>query len=187
MHAADWVALGVGVGQVLAILATGGAAVYVANRQLAAFNDNQRLRNTLKALDDFAVPTTLQKVTLSPFDAILALRDIVGDPSDVRRFKSFPERRKNGDSSVATDGAWYNEARAKIAIATNYFLDIGMLWDRDLVDQKYVMIKLASFLSRFDDMLTTLGDPMTKVGSLKRFADIARSYQAAAAPEKSNT
>jgi hypothetical protein len=44
--------------------ATGAAALYVANRQLSAFNRNELVRNTLKVLDDCRQPTTLRDLSI---------------------------------------------------------------------------------------------------------------------------
>ena len=62
--------------------ATGVAALYVANRQLAAFNRNELVRNTLKVLDDCRQPTTLRDLSISPLNAAARVNQVASDPAE---------------------------------------------------------------------------------------------------------
>jgi hypothetical protein len=170
--------------QFLAIGATGFGAVIVANRQLGAYNaalksanENERFRNSIKAFEDMQHSTELMGTKISPLDAVLKVTQIAADPNQVTRFKSFPERVKGADPSAANDLKWYVEVNASIAIAVSFFLDLGMLLDRKLVDFDYVMTKATGYVIRFHDDVTALQPPSLDWSAFDRFAALARGYR----------
>jgi len=85
--------------QAVAIVGTGIGALVLANRQLGAYNaalkaanENEKLRNSIKALDDMRLPTELLGVKASPLDASLRIMEITKTPNDLARFQR-PERK----------------------------------------------------------------------------------------------
>jgi len=169
--------------QVVAIIATGAGAICVANRQLTAYvnalkssNKNERFRNSIKAVgDDLRQQIELHGHTFSPMEAASWVVAISHNPSQSRRFLSYKNRLASGDSSAANDASWIAQTKTAITIATTYFLEIGMLLDRKLVDTDYVMTRLAGMIIDFYDAATALKLDIQGSGALERFANWARS------------
>jgi hypothetical protein len=175
--------------QILAIVGTGFGAIKVAGRQLGAYNaalkssnDNERFRNSIKAFDDMQHSTELMGTKTSPLNAVLNVTQAAADPNKVTRFKSFPERQRRADSSAANDQRWYVEVNENIAIALGFFLDLGMLLERKLVDFDYVMTKASGYIIRLDNAITVLQPLSLDVPAFRRFASLAREYKPPARP-----
>lgn len=169
--------------QFAAILGTGASAVFVANRQLNAYNaalksanDNERFRNSMRAFQDMRNSTDLMGTTTSPLNAVLKVSQVARDANEVRRFKSFPERERRADPSAANDCKWYGEINSSIAIALSFFLDLGMLLDRKLVDFDYVIPKSVGYIVRLDDAINVLEPPSLELHAFNRFVALARNY-----------
>jgi hypothetical protein len=140
--------------QFAAIVITGGAAVFVANRQLSAYNfelrkktETERLQLTLKVLDDlFAANPISIGVTSSPWTSLGVIEQAM-----------HYHRRQYDDSLAAwlagklldeTDLTFMRDAFTNAAVLLNYFALVEALLVRDLVDSKLLLEKLGSIVRK---------------------------------------
>ena len=160
----DWA----GWAQVVVVAATGFAAVFVADRQLTAFNNNERFRNSIKVIDDFRTPAELFGQKVAPMDAAFEIQFVASTPTAVHKYKMIFERA-NYNGLPASDVEWFKKTHALSSIVVNYYLDLGDLLDRNIVDNGYVMSKIAAFFPPTYAALLKIGYPDTG-GGLKKLA-----------------
>jgi hypothetical protein len=171
--------------QFVAIFFTGAGALYVANRQLKAYNDaleasnrNERFRNSIDALKDFRIPMPLHGESMSPLEATTWLSSKADDPSDVARYRSYPQREKSADPSAATDEKWVRKIGGAAVIGSMYYLDLGTLMEKNLVDVDYVMTKTSGAIIMFYDAIKVFGLLHSGTEALEKLASRARLFQA---------
>lgn len=165
-----------------AILATGGAAVFVANRQLAAYNlalidsnKNQRFSNSIKALDDMRSPMKFLGFDLSPLEAGIRSQRVADDPAQLERYKRLLRAAAGGIVIGVDDEQWFREVHASVSIAANYYLDFVELVRNNLVDYGYVMSKMSAFLPPAYDAIVALSGSAIGTGAFRDLAEAARA------------
>jgi hypothetical protein len=142
--------------QVVAIIFTGLLAVYVADRQLTAYletfkanTQNEKVKNSIKVLDDMRQLTTFRGVSMSPMEAMVAVHEVASDQDALRRYKTAVDCREKSQPIPPEIKRSYLDTRAKIGIGVNYLLDLNELLVRKLLDDSYVMSKVQAFVPRF--------------------------------------
>jgi hypothetical protein len=126
----DWAAWA----QAVAILVTGFLAVFVASRQLSAFNKNERLQNSMKIVDDMLRVNELQGVRASPFDTCVEIDAISKNPDLTSSYRKMVENEAAFSNSASTTQEWFLATRSKAAIVVSYYLDLTNLLSLRLVD-----------------------------------------------------
>jgi hypothetical protein len=170
--------------QVVAILITGLAAVFVANRQLGAYNRalesanrSERFRNSIKAVDELKASAEYQGLRMSPFEASQEIVQVSKTPN-LDRFRRTLKELQNGSQPSHEDLQWFLDVRRKAAIVVGYYLNLSELLMHELIDRDYVMPKVAAMLPQTYDALNDLGDPYCEIFGLRWFVDDARRLQA---------
>ncbi|MGC2363112.1 MAG: hypothetical protein WA428_12455 [Candidatus Cybelea sp.] len=159
--------------------ATGVAALYVANRQLAAFNRNELVRNTLKVLDDCRQPTTLRDLSISPLNAAARVNQVASDPAERDLFKRLCQARSRGryDPDMLPRVKWASEIDYSIAITRNFFIDLLDLIQRGLVDKVMILRKLSGIIIKASASMEILNDGSLSLEAASKLAAMARECQ----------
>lgn len=163
--------------QFAAILFTGCAAVYVANRQLGAYNatlkasvETERFRNSIKVLEDVRVPVQMLGITSTPMDAAFDLQRAIkgGEAARYIGVAQFLEQHgKYLGSKEESD--WFTAIHAKIAIIVNYYMSLIELGREGLLQGNYVSRKISAFYPIAYESLVALTGDRFKGGDLEQF------------------
>lgn len=150
---AEWV-------QVLAIAGTGFAAVRIADRQLGAFNKNERVRNSLKVLDGFKSPTFMLGYNISPFEAAADIMRLAESPVENSRFKQLRDIHRSGRQSapLAANRDWFMRYGAELEICRNFFIDIKSAIDEGLIEPRLVLARTSGIIKATVDAMDSLND-----------------------------
>jgi hypothetical protein len=164
------------------VLLTGGGAIWVAwrqlrtlNSQLRAANDNERMRTSLKMLDEIRERVPFHDVLVSPYEAISWIAGIAKDPERLAEYHAASHASAN--NTPMDDERKANRARsyAYAIIAQNFFVILGDLVERNLVDKQFVLEKLSFLITDTFDNIGAMGNPpVTQMFS--RLAAKARDY-----------
>jgi hypothetical protein len=184
----DWGFVGIWA-QVVAIAATGGLAVWVANRQLTAyneqlraFNDNERMRTSLKVLDDLYQRVPMRQYSVSPYEAISQVQGIADDPATLAHYREEAQAAANRTLTMP-QLEQHDGRRINGVIASNYFVTMADLLQRNLVDEKFILEKLCTLIFRTYDGVIAMGDLATSA-NLRSFASLASKARAFDAAER---
>lgn len=172
-NVAEWV-------QAVFVGATGAAAVYVANRQLSAFNKNERVRNTLKVLDDCRRPTTLRDLTISPLNAAVMVNQVADNPAERDLFERLSRARSQGQYNPheLSRVKWASEVDYSIAITRNFCIDLLDLIERGLVDEAMILRKLSGIIIKAGASMEALNDGTLSLAAVAKLAAMARDRAA---------
>jgi|SRR5580692_6505686 hypothetical protein len=168
----DWAAWA----QVGAIVVTGLLAVFVANRQLNAFNNNERLRNSMKLVDDMLKVGELQGVRASPFDTCLEIDAISKDAALAAEYRKMAANRVAFGNSPAVAQEWFLATRSKAAIVVNYYVDLLSLLSMKQLDREFVMPKVKPFILAAYPALVALGYVTGPNVNLKEMTKLYESF-----------
>jgi hypothetical protein len=187
----DWGVVGVWA-QVFAIAATGGAAVLVGrgqlvalNKQLSAFNDNERIRTSLKALDDMYKRVQYYDYQVSPYEAVSAVGGMAKHPGRLEAYLASARLQAEGKELTDAQANEHADKYAYAVILANYFVMLGDLVDRNLVDEAFVLEKIGQMICVSYDGMKAMGDLEDTVSRTMfvRLHDKAKVYLEATTPK----
>ena len=176
MCSVDWGLLGQWA-QFAAILFTGCTAVYVANRQLGAYNatlktsvETERFRNSIKVLEDIRNPVQMLGVTSTPMDAVVDLQRVIKSGGAARYSGVAKYLEQHGKYLGSKEEyEWFMAIQAKVSIVVDYYMSLIELGREGLLKGDYVSRKISAFYPIAYESLVALTGDRFKGADLEQF------------------
>jgi hypothetical protein len=171
--------------QVAAILITGAAAVFIANRQLGAYNatlrssvNTERFRNSIKVLEEMRAPTQILGVTSTPMDAVVDLQRAIKAGEAPRYFGIAERLRQHGKHLGSKEEyEWFMALHAKVGIIVDYYMGLIELGREGVLQNDYVARKVSAFYPIAYESLVALTGDQFKGGDLEQFYNEMVAYR----------
>jgi hypothetical protein len=169
----DWGIIGVWVQDAFVL---GG--VLVAAYQLMRFNDNERVKNTLRLYEQF-MQSPVQTSSGKELTAFSAGRYLAEGAREAATYVAI-RKKCEGGNATANETVWINEVLAGANTTHNFFDTVAVLFRRGLLDRAVFFDTLAGLtVTRYEQLEKLLDvDPKLLRGSplFKELAEQARAY-----------
>jgi hypothetical protein len=171
--------------QFAAILFTGCAAVYVANRQLGVYNaalkesvKTEKFRNSIKVLEGLRAPSQMFGVTASPMDAVVDIQRAI-KAGEAPRYLAISELLRQSGKHVGSKAEydWYLALNAKTVIIVDYYMSMIELGREGVLQNDYVARKVSAFYPVAYESLIALTGDQFKGGDLENFYNEMVAYR----------